>query len=255
MTNAQCILLSQAIAGKGRQAPGAWRFMCVLTAVLTCSNCARTPAPTERQDGPGGVEQPAAFIASTTSDATRVTAALAQTPRRPTPVLSPDQRVAQVPLDAAAQVASVRDAQAQGRLERLSVNARPTPFDLAAYVRDPASYLNVIEPCRIYQTGDPATAEPLVSPDGRNAVVLTVVPLAGHALQVLTWPGYPATFTSLDRGAFQNGLTSITVQADTDGVATAQFTATAGTMEWVRILAASPQAAGNVTFHIYIPVR
>lgn len=256
MIRAHIIHPSRANVGKGLMARGYRRLACIVITVLACSGCARNPAPTEASTGSSSAALPAAHIENVTAGPGRVAAvALPQTLRRRSPEVPPDQRVGQVPLDAIAQTASVRDAQAQGRLERLSINARPTPFDRVAYVRDPASYLNIIEPCRIYQTGDPATAEPLVTPDGHHAAMVRVAPLAEHALQVLTWPGYPATFTSLDRGAFQNGLTSITVQADTDGVATAQFTATAGTTDRVRILAASPLAAGNVTFLVDIPVQ
>lgn len=159
----------------------------------------------------------------------------------------------QVDLPVAAQVASVRNAQAEGHLERLSVNGRPTPWRAAEYVRDPLGYLSVVEPCRIWQSADPESADALATPDGHTAVLVNLAPLASQNLCVQTWPGYPATLTSYDRGTFQNGLTSITVQADAQGVATAVFTATAGTTDTVRIHAASPVTAGQVQFRIHIP--
>lgn len=168
--------------------------------------------------------------------------------------LQPDQRVAPVTVDWAAQVASVTHAARDGHLERLSVHARPTPFVLAAYVRDPLAYLNVVEPCRIWQQADPGPGvDALVTADGELAALVPVPPGATRPLRVLTWPGHAATFTSMDRGAFDNGLTSITVQADATGVATATFTATHGTTDQVRIAAASPVTSGQVAFTVVIP--
>jgi len=64
--------------------------------------------------------------------------------------------------------------------------------------------------------------------------------------------GAPVTFTSFDCGAFSNLLTSITVTADTDGVATATFLATPGTLNETNILAASPLCSGQVNFSVTI---
>lgn len=169
-------------------------------------------------------------------------------------VLSADQRPPQVELNVARQVDSVRHAQAEGHMERVAVNGRPTPFSRERYVTDPDSYLHVIEPCRIWQQADPGPdVDVLSTPEGAQGALIMVHPGVTSPLIVLTWPGYPATFTSMDRGVFHNGLTSITVQADADGLATAQFTATAGTTDTVHILAASPVTSGNVNFTITIP--
>lgn len=73
-------------------------------------------------------------------------------------------------------------------------------------------------------------------------------------LKVRTIPNAPVTFTSFDLGSFSNRLTSITVAADKDGVATAQFTGTPGTYNDVNILAASPMTSGQVKFVITVIV-
>ena len=59
-------------------------------------------------------------------------------------------------------------------------------------------------------------------------------------------------FTSLDRGAFENDLTSITVQADAAGAASVRFMATVGTVDAVHILSASPLSAGQVAFLVRV---
>ena len=43
-------------------------------------------------------------------------------------------------------------------------------------------------------------------------------------LKVKTLPNMPVNLTSFDLGAFQNGLASISVQADKEGIAEATFT-------------------------------
>ena len=71
-------------------------------------------------------------------------------------------------------------------------------------------------------------------------------------LQVKTEPGMPATFTSFDLGAFDNSLSSITVKANEDGVATAAFHATTGTLGEVNLVAASPVASERVNFRLFV---
>ena len=71
-------------------------------------------------------------------------------------------------------------------------------------------------------------------------------------LSVTGEPLSPVTFTSFDRGAFENNLTSITVLADAAGAASVRFTATAGTIEDVNILSASPRTVGQVSFRVTV---
>ena len=62
----------------------------------------------------------------------------------------------------------------------------------------------------------------------------------------------PVTFTSFDLGAFQNKLTSITVQADIDGFAEVTFIATEGTIADCKILASCPETSGRIKFIVNI---
>ena len=65
-------------------------------------------------------------------------------------------------------------------------------------------------------------------------------------------PHAPVTFTSFDGGAFQNLLTSITVQADERGLASAQMTGTTGVLGDVHILAGSPVDSGQARFVVNV---
>lgn len=75
---------------------------------------------------------------------------------------------------------------------------------------------------------------------------------ASIRLEVQGRPEAPVTFTSFDLGAFQNQLTSITVAADEQGIAQAEFTGTPGTVEDVNILVGSPMASGQVQFRVRV---
>src|SRR5690606_10279160 len=72
------------------------------------------------------------------------------------------------------------------------------------------------------------------------------------SLRVRAVPGAPVTFTSLDMGAFQNRLASITVRADGEGVAVARFTGTPGTLGLTNVLAASPLTSGQQHFTVSV---
>ena len=152
-----------------------------------------------------------------------------------------------------AQQASAAENQNSGSVGDVSVDGRPRPWDKDSYIRDPSAYLERIEPSRIHQTApdDPAYAR-LLTPAGSTAERHHLEGLGSIPLTVVTEPGFPCTMASMDRGSFENGLTTITVQAGVDGRATAHFTATAGTVAQVRILAASPMARGTVSFLISI---
>lgn len=159
--------------------------------------------------------------------------------------------VAVVPADYAAQRASIVEAVRTGtHPERLSLLIAPAPFDVAAYLRDPAAYLNVIEPGRVLQSADPAPGVPpleVVGPD-----LVTIAELGTATLTVRTVPRGPASFASLDMGAFANGQSAITVQADDQGIAQTTYTATRGTIAQSRISVSSPVASGTRGYRIEI---
>lgn len=131
--------------------------------------------------------------------------------------------------------------------------ARPAPFDAEAYRRDPRPYLAETAASRLWQRADPREGGPELGVAG-------AVPAAGRSvasggstdLAVEVPAGWPATFVSMDRGLFQNGLNVITVQSDGSGRATAVFTADPGTTDLVRVAAASPVMVGQVDFQIRI---
>ncbi len=158
-----------------------------------------------------------------------------------------------VPFDANPMVASVAEAMKKGgHSERLSSMIIPARFDPQSYAADPQKYLNTVEPGRVWQSAQPG---PGVTRAGLASKAFSEV-LQGEAvpLKVKVLPNAPVTFTSIDLGAFSNRLTSITVAADQDGIATAQFIGTPGTYNDVNILAASPVTSGQVKFVVTVVV-
>ncbi len=146
---------------------------------------------------------------------------------------------------------AVREAVKTGKFpERLSALVKPKPFDREAFDRDPQGYLDVVEPGRVFQTvrGGPGVKTLDVVGSGRievdqeGSVTLRV---RGEALA-------PVTFTSFHSGAFENGLTSITVRADGAGAAFVTYTATVGVIADVHIAAGSPMAAGQARFVVAV---
>ncbi len=174
-------------------------------------------------------------------------------------VLDPDSMQAIVGVtqtirhDANPMVASVAEALQKGNHdERLSEMIVPAKFDEKAYIADSESYLNTVEPGRIWQPAQPKEGVPqaqAASPEYVEALQGEAV-----ALKVQVVPHAPVTFTSFDLGAFSNRLTSITVAADEKGMAIAPFTGTPGTYNEVHILAASPLTSGQVKFSVFIVV-
>lgn len=149
------------------------------------------------------------------------------------------------------QAASVQEA-ARGRshVERLSVMQKPRAFDAQAFARNPQSYLDIAEPGRVWDVAEPKEGVPALEP--ASPVIVEMAPLATTSLVVTARPNAPVTFTSFDLGRFANGLTTITVQADEKGQATAEFTASEGTIENVNVLAGSPTTSGQVLFSVQV---
>ena len=147
-------------------------------------------------------------------------------------------------------VALTAKAEADKHPERLSPMIAPKQFDLESYQRDPASYLSIVEPGRVWQSAQPGPGVPVLKRISDRRQTLN----QGESvrLQVQTAPDAPVTFTSFDLGAFQNQLTSITVASNKEGVAEAVFTGTPGTISKVNILAASPLASGNQKFEMMV---
>lgn len=159
-----------------------------------------------------------------------------------------------IPKDANPMVASVAEALETGNHpERLSSLIAAPPFDRAAYEADPAAYLKVVEPGRVWQSAQPGPGVPRLK--SLSPLYAEIPQGETVSLRVQAVPGAPVTFTSFDLGAFQNRLTSITVQADEKGVAVARFTGTPGTYNLVHILAASPLASGQQRYVVNIRLK
>ena len=157
-----------------------------------------------------------------------------------------------VPEDANVYVKSVVEAFKTGKHpERISSMAQSRPFDAEAYQQDPSDYLETIEPGRVFQPAQPGPGVPRLDYTARPAVEVT----QGESvpLQVKAVPNAPVTFTSFDLGRFKESLlTSVTVQANDQGVATAKFEATPGTIGHVDVLAASPMTSGQLRFMVNV---
>ena len=125
-------------------------------------------------------------------------------------------------------------------------------FDRAAYVADPASYLKAIVGSRIYEVSNPAAdVEPLTPVGSTGATVRTN---EETVLAARTEPGMPVTFTSFGLGMFpMSGQSSVTVAADSEGIARTPFRVTPGTVRNCLIVAGSPVCAGTLQFLIAIP--
>lgn len=130
----------------------------------------------------------------------------------------------------------------------VSIFGKPSPFDLKRYRSDKdyrKQYLTTVEPSRVFSPAQPGTdvirIQPL-SPREQD-----IVQGERLKLRVAGVPDSPISFTSMDLGRFVgNELTSITVNADSRGVAEVEFTAPPGTINRVNIMAASPVASGQV---------
>lgn len=150
-----------------------------------------------------------------------------------------------------AQVQAVADAAHQGtHPERLSPLVPPTPFDAAAWERDPAAYLAGSEPGRPWQTAEPGSEVPVL----RKSVMGNPELVQGTSteLSVQAPPGAPVSWTILDLGVWENGLVAITTRADATGRATARFHATSGSLGRVNVIAGSPLASGQVRWGVTV---
>jgi len=156
-----------------------------------------------------------------------------------------------IPADANPNVESVAEALRTGKHpERLTALLPANPFDREAFEKDPAAYLAVVEPGRVWQAAQPGKGVRVLRPLGGRFHMAEQGKLV--ELKVLAPAGAPVTFTSFDAGAFENRLTSITVRAGKDGIARAPFKGTPGTINDIRILAASPLATGQVEFKVVV---
>ncbi|MEM8739700.1 MAG: hypothetical protein AAGG38_14650 [Planctomycetota bacterium] len=138
------------------------------------------------------------------------------------------------------------DGSARQALRELS----PT-YDRAGFRKNPEAYLSVADPGRIDDVLTSEDAEYRLEAIGRRSFEIESGKSA--TLRVKTAPKAPVTFLAYDGGAFINGLSTITVQADRRGRASARFIAAPGMVASGGVEAASPEASGRVNFTIYVP--
>ena len=209
-------------------------------------------APVKHADVPGhrapGAATPAAITATDTAPGSSASAPGGQ-PAAAEPDLVGSTPA--VPGDANANVRSVVEAALSGtHPERLTPLIAPAPYDHQRFLANPQAYLDVVEPGRVFQSAQPG--EGVLQLDLVGDAVATI-PQGGHTtLRVRTVPLAPVTFTSFECGAFANRLTSTTVRADAQGIASAEFTAPPGTLNDVTILAGSPLASGQINFCVTV---
>ncbi len=156
-----------------------------------------------------------------------------------------------VALDASAATRSVAEAIRNPKLaHRLTSLIPPPPFDKETYEKDRQTYLDTIEPGRIFQHLE---AGPGVVALKRDSQYLYSV-LQGEkvVLRVKARPGDPVTYFSGRLGRFPNQLATITIAADDQGVAQTEFLASAGTRDEIDIVAASPLHSGQVQFLVQV---
>lgn len=157
-----------------------------------------------------------------------------------------------VAADATPQTRSVAEAlRTKDHPERLTPLIPPRPFDREQYLRDPKAYCDTIEPGRVFQAADPDTATARI--EAVSPTLLHVKQGDEVELVVRAEPGMPVSLSSFDLGRFRESqLTSITVQADQDGVARVHFQGTPGTINEVNILASCPTTSGQIRFNVYV---
>ena len=159
--------------------------------------------------------------------------------------------------DTNAQVALVATAlKTREHPERFSSFVIPSSFNKSDFDKEPEvyakEYAKIVEPGRVFAPASPASGtKAIVAKSSRYHRVRQGETVR---LSVKAIPSAPVTFTSFDLGQFENQLTSTTVVAEADGVASANFTASGGTINKVSILAASPVTTGQVQFTVAVTV-
>lgn len=150
-----------------------------------------------------------------------------------------------------AAAAALIDAYANGtNPERLTPTVLPAAFEPQSYESNPSVYLDSAEPGRVWQTAQPG---PGVTPLRRRGdASLKMRQFESVRLAVRAKPGVPVSFTAFDGGVFDNSLPMISIAADSDGTATAVYTAASGVVEEVKILAGSPLHSGHVEFIVNV---
>jgi hypothetical protein len=135
----------------------------------------------------------------------------------------------------------------------ISIVGKREPFDLARYQSDPTYYLNSVEPGRAFDTAQPsADTQPIKHNYKKYYETVQNTPVY---LEAKASPDMPVSFTAFDGGQFQNGLSFITIKANSNGVAKAEFTATSGVINQARVKAASPVNSGTLQWIVNVSLQ
>jgi len=134
--------------------------------------------------------------------------------------------------------------------ELFSPLAEPAQFDADAYRKNPKAYLDSPMPSRAQFPAQPEKNVRRISVAGQTR--LRIKQSGSVLLRVQSEPNFPVTFTSYDLGKFSNELTTISVEANSEGIAETRFFGTPGTVDNVRILCASPVCSGQVSFTVFV---
>ena len=190
----------------------------------------------------GGVQRPKSDVAFNNTDSNTFV------PPKPRQGFSPRLKPDENP-----QVAAIYKTLFQDKKpEEVSSFSAPKPFDAEAYKKDPQAYLSAVEPSRVFGSKQPGEGvKPILAKSSRFHRVKQGESVR---LQVQVEENAPVTMTSNNLGSFANGLTSITVAADSSGLAEAVFTASRGTIDDIQILAASPVTSGQIAFTVNVQV-
>lgn len=151
-----------------------------------------------------------------------------------------------VPRNLNPQVQSVYEGLKKNLPERLTSRISK-PFDYEGFKKNPKKILNIIEPGLVFRPHQPGKGIPRIKRAGHayqgvrqgESVKLRVKINNGKAGQFVV-------FNSDDLGKFSNGLPTMNILTDSDGMAEVDFYGTEGTIGMVRILVASPHASGRV---------
>jgi hypothetical protein len=136
--------------------------------------------------------------------------------------------------------------------ERLSVMSKSKPYDHEGFLTDSSLYLSEAIPSRAFETSPSSDSPQLkaLSPYMTEAIQGDFVTLIIQAT-----PNSAVSFFSPDLGSFSNGLTSMSVQANSSGVASLDFKLSAGTYGRCNIVCASPLSKGLGKFVIYSKIK
>ncbi len=131
-----------------------------------------------------------------------------------------------------------------------STRVKPEPFNREQFLSDPDTYVQRIRPARVY---DPAQPGPDVTPlEALTTPFQSILQGEQINFRVKADPGMPVAFYTPQVGTFDNLLSSITVVADEEGIATAAYRAGPGSQGLTDVLAASPVHSGQLQFRVIV---